>query len=335
MRELHRRFNWIWRIARSQFGIVTSGAVPALWVFDTIKHPDGAVMRPYVRVVAEQNDLALWSYGPSSWRWSGAFATLLRALTYSHLMTRRHFDNVLEWAVRRELERWCEENAPKVLLVGSSKGTFARAAISHFGHQSTWEIQHGLLDRSYFPLRVSRFYARSEVSAKIVSDHSPDVTVCTMSGSLNPPKGTGASISVSAISAIRCFSKNPGGGCTARQLADFERACAELANSLRVPFELHLHPRDNTLKLLLRHKAMTVLWWILKRKPIRKVGITLVMSSFSSALVSNSRKGDAIVNVAIDPPGRVVAAEYSWVPTCDLELLRSSPLRLPVFLRGS
>src|SRR4029079_5919345 len=94
-------------------------------------------------------------------------------------------------------------------------------------------------------------------------------------------------------------SKNPGGGVSWPSLVSFERAVIDFARGTKRPLRLHLHPRDSLLKLLVRHKSLVpwpYIWTALPRGSQKR----LVISSYSTALTTNSTCGDLLLNVRLE-----------------------------------
>ena len=52
----------------------------------------------------------------------------------------------------------------------------------------------------------------------------------------------------------------------------------------------------------------------------------LVVSSFSTALTTETRPGDLVLNVALSPANPIIAAEYDWLPTAGLADLEGGTL---------
>jgi hypothetical protein len=124
------------------------------------------------------------------------------------------------------------------------------------------------------------------------------------------------------------------GGCTTQQLAAFERAVISFARATNRPLLLRLHPRDSILKFVVRHRSLAPCAYL--GSPWRREGRAgrLVLSSYSSALTTNTRTGDHLLNVELAPVSEVVRMEYGWLPSVGLDQLLKRPDRLPVFQRG-
>lgn len=330
--EFKRRLAWLWRLALSEPVRECDGATSALWVFDTIAQPDGAVLRPHVRSIAMRESLNLISFGPRKVTATRLLRALQEIVPRMPLLAARDFDAAFSRQVFQSVERCLGHSRPQIVIVGAMHGTFARALHQLDPAQDIWEVQHGLLDRSYFPMQAQRFYARSPHSASIVRAASPQVAVEMFSDCLAHPEGRVALLQSLAVKHLACYSKNAGGGCNTAELVEFERSCRSLATKLGLQFSLHLHPRDNIWKLVRRHRSLRPLLWAATAQRDQSYS-RLVVSAYSSALVSNSRAGDALLNVEIGKPDEIVLKEYGWLPTIHLRALAIVSGKDHVFLR--
>jgi len=332
--ELKRRLTWLWRLASCSTRVLSEGKTRAVWLYDTMHQPDGAVLRTHVTAVGKKNNLNLTACGPDRLNLTSILRTLVSFFSSLSLAIDRDFDRALCKLVVTTVSAAKDFENSSVLIVGSTKGTFARAIISAFPQLRVWEIQHGLLDPSYFPLPAERFFARSSNSAALVQKFAPTVKVEQFFDCLEAPSGSIVRLDSQHVSWVQCFSKNPGGGCSEQELVQFEASCANYAYKQGLRFSLHLHPRDNIFKLIRRHKKLSpVLWVALARVPAMNHK-KLLVSAYSSALVSNSRRGDLVLNIDIGKPGEVVLGEYSWLPTMSVSSFNSSGVNIDVFLRA-
>lgn len=159
------------------------------------------------------------------------------------------------------------------------------------------EIQHGLLDESYFHGRTPvLFLARSTSSVTIYKKFRPNVDVRLVSTDLEAPfyKQT----RIKSPRAAWIYSKNPGGGIGISDLVSLERGLCDAFPSAR----LVIHPRDRFVKLIIRHRfKLQVLCsyfrglFISSNEPGR-----LVISSYSTALFDKPNLGDCVLNVGIE-----------------------------------
>lgn len=333
--ELKRRMTWLWRLSCSRLSkhIINDGCVSALWVFDTVNQPDGGVLQAYMKMVAHREGLRLKSFGPGNALFSERLQHIAEFISRLGCLLHQDFDIKFAHQVKEKISEVFADAAPAVLLVGSSKGTFATVASGVDLNVKVWEVQHGLLDQSYFPMSIQRFYSRSHVSAAIVEEFAPHVDVEILSHSLDPPEGYMSVANLNDVCELMCFSKNPGGGCNSHDLALFELGCYLAAQQLQIKFSLQLHPRDNVLKLLWRHRRLYVLGWL--RKPDSQFGAQrrLVVSAYSSALITESRRDDLLINVMIEKPNEITRREYHWLPTVSLAELGTISSTSYAFIR--
>ena len=315
--EFKRRLSWLWRLSCScpSENIIVDGCVSALWVFDTTHQPDGGVLRPYMEEVARREGLRLRFFGPRRAEFSEWVCRIVGFVSRLGCVLRADFDVEFARQVSDQIATVFVDEHPSVLLVGASKGTFANIASNVNPSVKVWEVQHGLLDPSYFPMNVQRFYARSKVSAHITKELAPDVNVEILGSSLEPPEGYMGFADLCLVRELVCYSKNPGGGCTIEDLAMFEQTCYSAAKRLNIRFSLKLHPRDSVLKLLWRHCQLRVLGWVHKTVGRSCAQPRLVISAYSSALITESRKDDLIINAMIGKPSEITRREYQWLPT--------------------
>jgi len=334
LKEAKRRLTWLWRLACSRVIYVCSGKTPAIWLYDTVDQPDGAVLRSYAHSIARNTGLELSEFGPSRLAFGNIIGTMDQFFSLVRYVAASDFDRQFSGLVIRILAQKTDFKKMEVVLVGSTKGTFAQAAIACADQAKIWEIQHGLLDPSYFPMLANRFFARSSSSAELVRRLAPGVLVESFFDCLEPPIGAVVPLEHEDVLQLNCFSKNPGGGCTAQELAQFEADCAQYAQKQGWKFSLHLHPRDNIAKLLVRHKRLLPLCWAanayLPAVPTQR----LIVSAYSSALISNSRTGDRLLNIRISAPDATILHEYRWLPTTSGAALHDDNVKLDVFFRN-
>jgi hypothetical protein len=137
---------------------------------------------------------------------------------------------------------------------------------------------------------------------------------------LSPPKTVAGHIREARE--LICYSKNPGGGCTAEALANFEQSAILLAKSLNLPFRLQIHPRDSWLKLVIRHRRLSIMKYLWSTVKMR-CGPRLVVSSFSTALASETMAGDLLLNVRLSATDQITEAEYGWLPAVGVSALNN------------
>lgn len=312
LRNGHR----LWLISASMLRLERkSEGDAALWVFDSLSAPDGYVLREHMLAVANGEDLAVHGFGPYK---QPLLPGIGRFLGRLGLLFGREVERRLAELCTARIAQAKEAAGARVLLVGASKAIFPALALPLFSREAAREVQHGLLDDTYIPVRVGCFHARSAQSADIVRRLDPKANVVLLSNELGPPPVEApAPLEATKIAGVACFSKNPGGGCTAEDLARFEQAARRLSAALGVPFTLRLHPRDKLRNLVLRHRGPGLLANV-GRGPIREAAPWLVVSSFSTSLIDGSRPGDFLLNVRIGPVSPVAEMEYQWLPTVEV-----------------
>lgn len=300
-----RRLAWRRRLAASSLRHeVAAGARRALWIFDSLRGPDGYALRDQMFALAAREKLDLYAFGPFDDRPDGGELSA-------------YFGD-FEALLAQRIAAAAAECGARLFLTGSARGTFA-AAID--GQAELWEVQHGLLDPSYLPMRADRFYVRSATSCEILEKEGYGSRLVTLADDLCPPRVAAAS--TAGATSVVCYSKNPGGGCTASELARFESAVIAMATRRMLPVELRLHPRDNRAKLVARHRGTGILRYT--RSAVTPIaGPRLIVSSFSTALTSESVAGDLLLNTALGFVDPIRQSEYRWVPTAPVEALAGS-----------
>jgi hypothetical protein len=104
-------------------------------------------------------------------------------------------------------------------------------------------------------------------------------------------------VKINSPNAAWIYSKNPGGGISTDDLVKVEKTlCASIPNA-----RLILHPRDNCLKLALRHKCNSLVLKSFLRGllPDPRGENRLVISSYSTALFDKPKSGDYALNVGV------------------------------------
>jgi hypothetical protein len=320
MLEIKRRLIWLWRLACSSLQLDSDGhGRAAIWLFDTRDQPDGEILKKYVEEVAVLENLKLFSFGPRKLTLSLLLHNFVRFFSVSHLAVSSRFRDEFPNLIVKALSTATQLSQAEILLVGSIRGTFAKHSLRLFSQSCIWEIQHGFPNDSYFPLNVGRFFSRSAITSPVVRRLAPGVIVTEIAGDLTPPKGTLVTVNPTEVTSLVCFSKNPGGSCTWEELAQFERACMGIAARLKLPMFLRLHPRDNILKLFIRHRSLKPLRFALRPRSDRLIGPRLIISAFSTALMTASRPGDLLTNVWLGSPSPLTVEQYSWLPSYRVE----------------
>ncbi len=179
------------------------------------------------------------------------------------------------------------------------------------------EIQHGLLDDSYFNGRKpSLFLARSKESAYIYRMLRPTIKVIEISNDLKMPCLL-PSKSMNFTS-VEFYSKNPEGGISLEDLRKMEIELVNLIPTLR----LHLHPRDSLLKLIIRSRFNLKITRCYLRTILfnKDCGSRLIISSYSSALFDRVVSGDFVLNLkSQQPPSLIQEKVYGCLPTYSIK----------------
>lgn len=300
----------VWRFRTSQSALSLesdSGERPALWVFDTRSAPDGYSMHGLMTQLAQREGLRLFSFGPTA---DFSFTAIVQSIV-------NFWGPSIQDSVRRRIKDAALECGAELYVVGSINGTFAKTLPKA---SSIWEVQHGLLDSSYFPIRAARFFTRSSTSYDLLASSVPLDKLTMLNEDLSPPQTVDGHIH--EAKEIICYSKNPGGGCTTEALANFEQSAMLLAKRLNLPFRLQIHPRDNWLKLVIRHRRLSILKYVYTKMQMR-CGSRLVVSSFSTALASETITGDLLLNVRLSAADPITEAEYGWLPAVSICALKN------------
>lgn len=314
MVELRRRLIWLWRASACALRTERpDGNLGVLWIFDTRTAPDGYPLQPFAEGIAHDHGLSLWSFGPRKTSWTSA----VRFMSWLMLALRPDFWRRFEALYGSFLDHALATSGATAVLSGSYNGVFGSLARPRLARAQMWEVQHGFLDESYFPIHAGRFFARSELAMTMVRARHDDVLLERAPQDLNPPAGEIQPLDRSLVREVHCFSKNPGGGCTAAELKEMEAFAASIADRLECPFHLHLHPRDSKAKLVARHRSLRMLTKLPRRNAHDHAAPRLLISSFSTALATRSRPGDLLLNVQASAAQNdlVRLEQYGWLPT--------------------
>jgi hypothetical protein len=201
-------------------------------------------------------------------------------------------------------------SADHTIITGNPYSSFIKGA------KYIIEIQHGYLDQSYFQQATpNEFWARSNASLAYYKRMRPNVDVLRASDDLNLPEYDLEVIPPSID--VEFYSKNPGGNITRNQLVKLEQKVLSVFENVC----LILHPRDNLLKLMLRHKCkLEILRVYFSSKFKNTNGRKLVISSYSTALIDKAKPNDLVLNVDVKGSGCMVQRElYSAIPRVDIE----------------
>lgn len=327
--ETRRRLIWLWRLATSTLvQEFAEGMTHVLWAFDTRNAPDGFSLRLLVGDLARVRRVTIWSFGPRGI----SPGSVLRFIGWFQFAFTSKFPIIFQNLFIKEFHKAKIDSRACLTLSGSFNGTFGSLVRQKLSRNEMWELQHGFLDSSYFPVHAGTFFARSRLAKEMIESRHPEVIVEIVKADLDPPRGSFERLDCGQVTEVHCFSKNPGGGCTLLEVRELETFSAKLAQRLDAAFYLHLHPRDNALKLARRHRSLQILKSLANPRAGGAGRTRLIVSSFSTALVTQSVPGDLLVNVELSDriePER--DRQYDWLPTVrsseDVELADIRVLR--------
>ena len=194
------------------------------------------------------------------------------------------------------------------------------------------EVQHGLLDQSYFPIEADIFYAISNESYRICINNDDKNKIRLLDEIIGFPMGTIELIDARSINKVILYSKNPGGGCSLKYLKKLESLSLRFAKKINADFILMPHPRDNILKQIYRHGFK---YWSFKSfntKYNKSKSPTLIISSCSTALISQTKVGDYCLNINPESEDNIRDSMYSWIPGCSFQDLQKKDY-INVFIR--
>lgn len=315
-----------------------------LWLYDNKINPDGYTLRNYAIQISEEINANLISFGSQNLK----LELFINFIKYIPLIL--WYRNIEKFALTILNKQILAIKNLEYVLVGSGNGFLASIAIRAFKKKiKILEIQHGLLDESYLPLKCHIFYARSVDSMHFLGKVDKHVKVKLISNDLNKPEYTKFQIkSPDEIKSLVFWSKNPLGGISWEELCELEAGIVFFAREQKLNLYFNLHPRDNIFKFFIRHLRIyqypseisfkEVLKIILRKRlifsdqmpredgPGRKV---LHISCFSSSLITQSSTGDLVFNIANSRPHFVIKS-YSWIESKLLKEIRNISFPLSV-----
>lgn len=200
--------------------------------------------------------------------------------------------------------------------LSSSKGRAAR----YLGDKikgSRYEIQHGVISGSYFPLSCDFFCARGTYWADFVSKHQPKIAVLNISHDLDLLPRQCYVGKLGDFDLVTFHSKVPGLRNTPRQIAHLEWSLYLLARDSLSKFDLRLHPRDRVLYFVLRQGLWRAFILIAASLLARLMRVTsrpqneLAITCFSTVLfeISGPR-----ANIDIENTDGITLEAYSIFP---------------------
>ena len=186
------------------------------------------------------------------------------------------------------------------------------------------EIQHGLLDKSYFPIEADIFYAISNESYAVCINNDDKNKIRLLDEIIGFPMGTIELIDARSINKVILYSKNPGGGCSIKYLKKLESLSLYFAKKINADFIFMPHPRDSTLKQIYRHGIKYWSFRSYKTKYNKSKSPTLIISSCSTAFISKTRPGDYCLNINPEFEDNIRDLMYSWIPSYSFQDLKKT-----------
>lgn len=305
-----------------------------LWLYDSTSSPDGYSLVTFALKLARKEELNLLSFGPTN------FTIIFFKRFLFHLPSIIRHRNIYKFAFHLLKKQLLINKDIKYILTGSCNGFLMSVVKKNNLNIKILEIQHGILDESYLPLKCDVFYTRSKTSAELLKFFSPSSDIRILSNDLEiPPSRRFCIDSPSKIESITLWSKNPDGGITWQELAVLESGLVSFANKYKFDLYFKMHPRDNKLKFIYRHlwlrKNTTMslvqlaqIAFLNKIKnnymssfSLEKSSRNLNISCFSTSLISESAPSDLIFNLTNIRPN-IVKDCYSWIESETIENLK-------------
>jgi hypothetical protein len=317
--SLHRwyvEFMWLWRLYSSKFFDLGGGTknIPMsyVWVFDSISGPDGFLLKDKISLLSVKKDVDIVAYGPEKLMFLAFFKVLIVKFF------KRQYE--LNFLLQEKLENDFKSIDTFTLIQGSSHSLFS-SIIRKALNCETWEVQHGMFDQTYNNIKAKIFFTRNSEWRNYLTQRNLEVEILGVD--LNPAAGNAVVFS-SLDLPVYCFSKNPGGNCNSKELAIFEKSVMKIARKNGVHYTLKLHPRDNFIKLILRHKSIKPIFWCLNLKNCK--GNKVLFSSYSSALLTEALPGDFVVNTKLPSQDNELSKYYTTFPINHLDMLSSGDI---------
>ena len=294
------------------------GDISACWYSNNVFHPDGfKANKKHVQNLANQLGLSLKVITPKP----------LVEFIYSPLIIPKYLLNFLNELFRLNtrrdvVKRWkakiislAEENESYSIFTTSLNTPQAIAFKSLNKKSIKVEIQHGLLDKSYFPIEADIFYLISKDSYELCMNNNQKEKIKLLSDSIKFPHGQIKKIYSKSIRKVCFYSKNPGGGCSYEFLKSLERQSYLYAKKINADYEFIPHPRDNFFKLFYRHGLKS---FVFKKQKLKKYEIhsdTLVISSCSTSFITNTKRGEVMLNIRPENKDHIRDKMYSKIPS--------------------
>ena len=123
-----------------------------LWLYDNRTNPDGYTLKNFALLVSKEKNSDLISFGPQNFRLE-FFVNFIKYLPF--IIWYRNIEKFALMLIKKQINLL---GNIKYILVGSGNGFLASIAIEEYKKRiEILEIQHGLLDESYLPLKCDTF----------------------------------------------------------------------------------------------------------------------------------------------------------------------------------
>lgn len=298
----------------------------SIWVYDNIKNPDGYVLIDFIKKISNKKKTNIIAFGPKRLFQVSIFSFLERVKIF---FISSSFEDFVEKVFINEIKK--QKSPIKNIIVGSSKGTITKI-ISKVSNFDIYEMQHGVLDDSYFPLEVHNFFTRSNDSIKILEKYASNVSLVSISNDLGiPPHKQTLITSNNDIDQIILWSKNPDGGISWSELKLFEDRIINFSKRISIPLIIKLHPRDSKIKFLFRHiflnketetgkNIFRKLSYLDKFNKMQSSQTILHLSCYSSALFNLVKENDFAINF-VNTRADILKESYFWLQSYPLNFL--------------
>ena len=304
-----------------------------LWLYDNRKNPDGYSLKSFALLISKETNTDLISFGPQNFR-LGFFVNFVRYLPFIIW-----YRNIEKFALKLINQQINLLGNTRYILVGSGNGFLSSIAIKEFKKRiEILEIQHGLLDESYLPLKCDIFYCRSIDDRFFLNRYDKNLSLKLIANDLGKPKYVKYNLkSPDEIQSLKMWSKNPSGGISWEDLSDLEAGIVSFAREYKLDLYFNCHPRDSKIKFLFRHLKnyfrtskiffSEIIKIILKHRlnfsdegPVKNQikRKTLHVSCFSSSFITETLDGDLVLNIKNLRPDFVIDS-YSWVESMPLK----------------
>jgi hypothetical protein len=315
-----------------------------LWLYDSRTNPDGYLLKNFALLVSKEKNTNLISVGPQKFR-LGFFCNFVKYLPF--IIWHRNIEKFALMLINEQINL---SGSIRYILVGSGNGFLSSIAIEEYKKRiEILEIQHGLLDESYLPLKCDTFYCRSEDDKFFLNQYNKNISLKLISNDLGKPKYIKYNLKSSdEIHSLIMWSKNPSGGISWKDLSDLEAGVVSFAREHKLDLYFNCHPRDNKIKFLFRHiihylnTSKILFTEIIKIVLRQKLNFseeirvqnstkrkTLHISCFSSSFITETLSGDLVFNIKNLRPD-IVIDSYSWIESMPLTEINNISFPLTV-----